>query len=77
MLRAMCSCFICSSSSSVEVRWAMAADRPAVSDLVTGLRLGGTLLRDLDAYYETCRERKVSFRDKKVKDSRTTKMTVK
>ncbi|XP_029705418.1 cilia- and flagella-associated protein 61 [Takifugu rubripes] len=44
------------SSSSVEVRWAVAADRTAVSDLVTGLRLGGTLLRDLDAYYETCRD---------------------
>lgn len=52
----MCSCFICSSSSSVEVRRAVAADRTAVSDLVTGLRLGGTLLRDLDAYYETCRD---------------------
>ncbi|TNM94445.1 hypothetical protein fugu_017204 [Takifugu bimaculatus] len=42
--------------SSVEVRRAVAADRTAVSDLVTGLRLGGTLLRDLDAYYETCRD---------------------
>lgn len=56
LLTAMCSCFICSSSSSVEVRRAIAADRPAVSDLVTGLRLSGTLLHDLDAYYETCRD---------------------
>lgn len=56
LLTAMCSCFICSSSNSVEVRWAMAADRPAVSELVKGLKLGGTLLRDLDAYYETCRD---------------------
>lgn len=40
----------------MEVRWAVAADRPAVSDLVTGLRLGGTLLGDLDTYYETCRD---------------------
>lgn len=38
------------------VRRAMAADRPAVSDLITGLRLGETLLRDLDTYYETCRD---------------------
>lgn len=56
LLTAMCSCFICSSSSSIKVRWAVAADRPAVSDLVTGLRLSGTLLQALDSYYETRRD---------------------
>lgn len=40
----------------MKVRRAVAADRPAVSDLVSGLRLGQTLLQDLDSYYETCRD---------------------
>ncbi|XP_018515660.1 cilia- and flagella-associated protein 61 isoform X1 [Lates calcarifer] len=37
----------------VEVRPAVAADRPAVSDLVKGLRLNESLLQDLDCFYET------------------------
>ncbi|XP_075940895.1 cilia- and flagella-associated protein 61 [Anarhichas minor] len=41
---------------SVEVRPAVAADRPAVSDLVKDLRLSESLLRDLDRFYETRRD---------------------
>nr|XP_020475102.1 cilia- and flagella-associated protein 61 [Monopterus albus] len=40
----------------VEVRPAVAADRPAVSDLVKGLRLSESLLQDLDHLYETRRD---------------------
>ncbi|KAM9339286.1 cilia- and flagella-associated protein 61 [Symphorus nematophorus] len=42
--------------SVVEVRPAVAADRPAVSDLVKGLRLNESLLQDLDCFYETRRD---------------------
>nr|XP_033503705.1 cilia- and flagella-associated protein 61 [Epinephelus lanceolatus] len=41
---------------SVEVRPAVSADRPAVSDLVKGLRLSESLLQDLDCFCETRRE---------------------
>ncbi|XP_054474902.1 cilia- and flagella-associated protein 61 [Anoplopoma fimbria] len=41
---------------SVEVRPAVAADRPAVSDLVKGLRLNESLLQDLERFYETRRD---------------------
>ncbi|XP_037605805.1 cilia- and flagella-associated protein 61 [Sebastes umbrosus] len=41
---------------SVEVRPAVAADRPAVCDLVKGLRLSESLLQDLDRFYETRRD---------------------
>ncbi|XP_078130908.1 cilia- and flagella-associated protein 61 [Sander vitreus] len=41
---------------SVQVRPAVAADRPAVSDLVKGLRLNESLLQDLDCFYETRRD---------------------
>ncbi|KAM6992862.1 cilia- and flagella-associated protein 61 [Tautogolabrus adspersus] len=41
---------------NVEVRQAVAADRPAVCDLVKGLRLSETLLQDLDVFYETRRD---------------------
>lgn len=47
----LCSC--CGSCRPVEVRPAVAADRPAVSDLVKGLRLNESLLQDLDCFYET------------------------
>ncbi|KAI3364620.1 hypothetical protein L3Q82_011400 [Scortum barcoo] len=40
----------------VEVRPAVAADRPAVSDLVKGLRLNECLLQDLDHFYEARRD---------------------
>ncbi|KAK2855869.1 hypothetical protein Q5P01_004604 [Channa striata] len=40
----------------VEVRPAVTADRPAVSDLVQGLRFSESLLQDLDHYYETRRD---------------------
>ncbi|TNN39101.1 Cilia- and flagella-associated protein 61 [Liparis tanakae] len=43
-------------SSVVEVRPAAPADRPAVSDLVTGLRSGEALMRDLDRYHQTRRD---------------------
>ncbi|XP_034755235.1 cilia- and flagella-associated protein 61 isoform X2 [Etheostoma cragini] len=41
---------------NVKVRPAVAADRPAVSDLVKGLRLNELLLQDLDCFYETRRD---------------------
>ncbi|XP_038582679.1 cilia- and flagella-associated protein 61 isoform X2 [Micropterus salmoides] len=41
---------------SVKVRPAVAADRPAVFDLVKGLRLNQSLLQDLDSFYETRRD---------------------
>ncbi|XP_044025172.1 cilia- and flagella-associated protein 61 [Siniperca chuatsi] len=41
---------------SVEVRPAVAADQPAVSDLVKGLSLKKSLLQDLDCFYETRRD---------------------
>ncbi|XP_071323650.1 cilia- and flagella-associated protein 61 isoform X2 [Trachinotus anak] len=37
----------------VDVRPALAADQPAVSDLVKGLRLRKSLLQDLDCFYKT------------------------
>ncbi|XP_074540842.1 cilia- and flagella-associated protein 61 [Halichoeres trimaculatus] len=39
---------------NIEVRPAVAADRPAVSDLVKDLRQGESLLKDLDCFYEAC-----------------------
>lgn len=50
------SCCVCCCSRSVEVRWAALADRPAVSNLLTGLRGAEALLQDLDCYYETGRD---------------------
>lgn len=41
---------------SMEVRPAVAADRPAVSNLVKGLSLNESLLQDLDCFYEACRD---------------------
>ncbi|KAG8011515.1 Cilia-and flagella-associated protein 61 [Nibea albiflora] len=41
---------------SLEVRPAAPADRPAVSELVTGLTLNESLLQDLDCFYETRRD---------------------
>ncbi|XP_051264448.1 cilia- and flagella-associated protein 61 isoform X2 [Dicentrarchus labrax] len=41
---------------SVEVRPAVATDRPSVSDLVKDLRLNESLLQDLDCFYETRRD---------------------
>ncbi|XP_034555763.1 cilia- and flagella-associated protein 61 isoform X2 [Notolabrus celidotus] len=41
---------------NVEVRPAVAADRPAVSDLVKDLSLRESLLQDLDCFYESCRD---------------------
>ncbi|CAG01468.1 unnamed protein product, partial [Tetraodon nigroviridis] len=43
-------------SRSVAVRWAVAADRPAVAGLLTGLRRAEALLQDLDCYCETSRD---------------------
>ncbi|XP_068610237.1 cilia- and flagella-associated protein 61 [Brachionichthys hirsutus] len=43
-------------SSRVEVRPAVAADRPGVSELVTRLRLKESLLQDLDRFYGTRRD---------------------
>ncbi|XP_031148896.1 cilia- and flagella-associated protein 61 isoform X2 [Sander lucioperca] len=48
--------FHCTGLRSVKVRPAVAADRPAVSDLVKGLRLNESLLQDLDCFYETRRD---------------------
>ncbi|XP_068454809.1 cilia- and flagella-associated protein 61 [Clinocottus analis] len=42
--------------SGVEVRPAAPADRPAISDLVADLKLGESLLQDLDRYHETRRD---------------------
>ncbi|KAM8832271.1 cilia- and flagella-associated protein 61 [Spinachia spinachia] len=42
--------------SGVEVRPAAAADRPALCDLVKGVRLSEALLRDLDCFYESRRD---------------------
>ncbi|XP_034059111.1 cilia- and flagella-associated protein 61 [Gymnodraco acuticeps] len=42
---------------SVEVRAAVAADRPAVSELVKTLSLRESLLEDLDRFYETRRDK--------------------
>ncbi|XP_041660882.1 cilia- and flagella-associated protein 61 [Cheilinus undulatus] len=42
---------------NVEVRPAVSADRPAVSDLVKDLRLSESLLQDLDCFYNTRRDR--------------------
>ncbi|KAJ4928863.1 hypothetical protein JOQ06_004485 [Pogonophryne albipinna] len=42
---------------SVEVRPAVAADRPAVSELVKTLSLRESLLQDLDRFYETRRDK--------------------
>ncbi|KAF3850257.1 hypothetical protein F7725_019976 [Dissostichus mawsoni] len=44
------------SGGSVEVRPAVAADRPAVSELVKTLSLRESLLQDLDRFYETRRD---------------------
>ncbi|KAE8286424.1 Cilia- and flagella-associated protein 61 [Larimichthys crocea] len=41
---------------SLEVRPAVPADRPAVSELVAGLSLNESLLQDLDRFYETGRD---------------------
>ncbi|TKS75347.1 Cilia- and flagella-associated protein 61 [Collichthys lucidus] len=41
---------------SLEVRPAVPADRPAVSELVAGLSLNESLLQDLDRFYETRRD---------------------
>uniref|UniRef100_G3PDQ4 Cilia- and flagella-associated protein 61 N-terminal domain-containing protein n=1 Tax=Gasterosteus aculeatus TaxID=69293 RepID=G3PDQ4_GASAC len=42
--------------SGVEVRPAVAADRPALCDLVKDLRLSEALLQDLDRFYESRRD---------------------
>ncbi|KAL6095499.1 cfap61 [Pungitius sinensis] len=42
--------------SGVEMRSAVAADRPALCDLVKGLRLSEALLQDLDCFYESRRD---------------------